>query len=203
MNDDKFIIPLRLEPFKKLLGIGGLQYVDFVRGWATGLENLLETLKRRKVPCDPSAVQINPNWELYRRRGAIPILQEPERLTSNWLRVANVPSHILFYETAGSVDRPALAKKCDSCPFPVEPRGAGFLCFADQDEVDEAFGSIAKFKKTLELPLTDFIQEGSETLGLRNQDASRSCPVAWCSCGGVITALSGMAGLVRRPQRAG
>jgi TIR domain len=33
LNDPKFIIPLRLEPYKKLFGIGELQWVDFVRGW--------------------------------------------------------------------------------------------------------------------------------------------------------------------------
>ena len=172
LDDAKFIIPLRLEPFKKLLGIGGLQYIDFVRGWADGLENSLETLKRRKVPCDPSAVQINPNWEQYRRRGAVAILQEPERLTSNWLRVVEVPSFINLYETTGSVDRYALAKKCEACPFPVEARGVGFLCFADLDEVDETFSSIAKFKKTREFALIEFVEKGAEALGLKNKDLS-------------------------------
>lgn len=32
---------------------------------------------------------------------------------------------------------------------------------------------------------------------------SRSCPTAWCNCGGVVTAFSGGAGLIRRPRRAG
>ena len=72
LKDPKFIIPLRLEPYKKLLGIGELQYVDFVRGWAEGLDKLLDTSKRQKVPCDPSKIPINPNWEIYRRRGAVP-----------------------------------------------------------------------------------------------------------------------------------
>ena len=33
--------------------------------------------------------------------------------------------------------------------------------------------------------------------------AVRSCPIPWCNCGGVITAISGVAGLVRRPGWAG
>src|SRR5690349_20540998 len=44
LNDPRFIIPLRLEPFKKLFGIGELQYVDFVGSWASGLRDLLDTL---------------------------------------------------------------------------------------------------------------------------------------------------------------
>src|SRR5437764_1359827 len=43
LGDRKFIIPLRLEPFRKVFGIGELQYIDFVRGWAEGLSKLLGT----------------------------------------------------------------------------------------------------------------------------------------------------------------
>jgi TIR domain len=86
LSDPKFIIPLRLEPYKKLFGIGELHWVDFVRGWAEGLVKLLDTLRRQKVPQIASKIQINPNWEIYRRREAIPINNEPERLTSNWIR---------------------------------------------------------------------------------------------------------------------
>ena len=32
---------------------------------------------------------------------------------------------------------------------------------------------------------------------------TRSCPIPWCNCGGVITAISGWAGSVRRPGWAG
>ena len=56
LPDPKFIIPLRLEPYKKVLGIGELQYIDFVRGWAYGLGKLLDTLKRQKVPCDAAKI---------------------------------------------------------------------------------------------------------------------------------------------------
>ena len=173
LKDEAFIIPLRLEPYKKLLGIGGLQYVDFVRGWATGLDNLLGTLKRRKVPRDRLASTINPNWESYRRRGAVPILPEPERLTSNWLRVTEVPTYIHHYETQGSVDTTALANTSKKCAFPVHPRGPGFLCFADQAEVDEAFRAVARFKKIDDYLLTDFVSGGAKALGLKKDDASK------------------------------
>ncbi len=48
LPDPKFIIPLRLEPYKKVLGIGEIQYIDFVRGWAEGLDKLLDSLKRNR-----------------------------------------------------------------------------------------------------------------------------------------------------------
>lgn len=81
LKDPKFIIPLRLEPYKKLLGNGELQGVDFERGWAEGLVKLLGTLLRQKVPRITSEFQINPGREIYRRHAAISINNEPERLT--------------------------------------------------------------------------------------------------------------------------
>src|SRR5262249_13836598 len=77
LPDPRFVIPLRLESYRKVLGIGELQYIDFVRGWAEGLSKLLATLKRQKVPCDRSKVKINRNWEIYRRRSAVPVREEP------------------------------------------------------------------------------------------------------------------------------
>ena len=91
LQDRKFIIPLRLEPYKKLFGIGELQYIDFVRGWAEGPVKLLATLKQQKVSRNESTIRISPNWEGYRLRGAKTLRNEPERLTSNWLRVASAP----------------------------------------------------------------------------------------------------------------
>jgi hypothetical protein len=98
LKDPRFVIPLRIRPYKKLFGIGGLQYIDFVRGWAEGFEKLLETLKRQKVPLRTGGAIIQPSWELYRRRGAIVLKQEPERLTSNWLRISEAPDVINYFD---------------------------------------------------------------------------------------------------------
>ena len=91
LNDPRFIIPLRLEKFKKVFGVGELQYVDFVGSWAQGLRYLLGTLERQHVPRSEDKTIINPNWEAYRKRLAIKIEESPEVLTSNWLRIASVP----------------------------------------------------------------------------------------------------------------
>jgi hypothetical protein len=37
LKDPQFIIPLRIHPYKKVFGIGELQYVDFSESWADGL----------------------------------------------------------------------------------------------------------------------------------------------------------------------
>lgn len=94
LEDPRFIIPLRLEKFKKLFGIGELQYIDFIGGWAHGLRNLLDTLEKQGVPRSIDQTIVNPDWENYKRRSSISIKKSPEVLTSNWLRIVRTPDAI-------------------------------------------------------------------------------------------------------------
>jgi hypothetical protein len=172
LKDPKFIIPLRLEPYKKLFGIGELQWIDFTRGWAEGLAKLLDTLKRQKVPHDPSKIQINPNWAIYRRRGAIQIKNESERLTSNWLRVIEIPDLIRYFESTGAVGRFAMKDACDAAPFPAKFRDQGFFSFATVPEINEAFANIGKFEAKHEIQTLTFVESGSKECHIFGQDAS-------------------------------
>ena len=172
LNDPQFIIPLRLESYRKLFGIGELQWVDFVRGWAEGLAKLLDTLKRQKVPRDHSKIQINPNWEIFRRRGAIPIKNEPERLTSNWLRIVKIPDAIHYFEPTGAIEWFAMKDACRAAPFPVELHNHGFFSFATVPEVNEAFAHIGRFDAKHKIETLTFVQSGSEHYGILRQDAS-------------------------------
>jgi hypothetical protein len=172
LNDPKFIIPLRLAPFKKVFGIGELQYVDFVRGWAEGLAKLLDALKRQKVRSDSTKVSINPNWEIYRRRSAIPLVNEPERLTSNWLRVAECPDVIRYFEPTGAIERDAMEEACRAARFPAYPRDHGFFAFGNIDEINDFFVAVGKFRRKHEFSLLDFIQQGAAECDLKGKDAS-------------------------------
>jgi hypothetical protein len=172
LNDPKFIIPLRLEPYKKIFGIGELQYIDFVRGWAEGLSKLLETLKRQKVARDPSKLNINPNWESFRLRAAIAIKGERERLTSNWLRVAEIPDVIRYFEPSGAIERSALNKACQAASYPVEPHQQGFLSFATADEINETFVGVGRFKVEHEIDTLTLVSSGFPTCGIVRQTAS-------------------------------
>lgn len=172
LPDPKFVIPLRLEPYKKVFGIGELQYVDFNRGWAEGLVKLLETLKRQKVPRDTANTRINPHWETYRRRSAIPLRDEPERLTSNWLRIAEAPDVIRFFEASGAGGSDAVQSVCAAAAFPVSLHGAGFFSFATLEEINDTFAGAGRFLVKHAIPLMEFVEGGSAPLGLAKQDAS-------------------------------
>jgi hypothetical protein len=172
LQDPKFIIPLRLEPFNKLFGIGQLQWVNFETGWAPALERLLDALRRQHVPRSKDP-QINPDWELFRRRNAIAIKREPERLTSNWLRIARAPDAIRYYEPSGAYERRALEAVAAGAPYPIEIRPLGLLTFASPDEVAATFENVGRLKMVHECKLMDFVEKGAEKeLQIKGQDAS-------------------------------
>jgi len=118
LKDDRFIIPLRVSPYKKLFGIAGKQYVDFYQRWALGLQDLLDTLEAQRVP-RAGKITINPNWELYRKRLATRIEDAPESLTTNWLPVLSIPNSLNYYEATGAVDHSVMKTICEECPFPA------------------------------------------------------------------------------------
>lgn len=192
-GDKRFILPLRLEAGRKVKGIGDTVAVDFVRGWGEGLMLLLDALKRQKVPRHADAVRINPNWELFRRRGAIPLISQPERLTSNWLRVAEAPDTIYYYEPSGASDPDQLKRALARYPYPTAIQGRGFLSFAEQAEIDEAFEEIGRFRVKRSIALLKFLDEGLPKLGIERQVASNLLMVmikeAWfkfCDIRGLI-----------------
>jgi hypothetical protein len=171
LSDPRFIIPLRLEPFKKLFGIGELQYVDFVGRWAGGLRDLLIALERQKVPRSFDNVVINPNWESYKTRLAIKIERRPERLTMNWLRIVKMPKLIRYYKPRGAVDHESLEGACRRSPFPVQIHLHGFFSFAPPSEVNRAFAHLGRFFVGTSLKLVDFLEQGSDKPRLWTGDA--------------------------------
>ena len=172
LNDPRFIIPLRLEKFRKLFGIGELQYIDFAGRWAAGLSDLLDALARQAVPVDPSRMEINPNWANYRKRNEIRIEDAPERLTSNWLRVAEVPDTIRYFQPTGVIDHPALHRQCREFRYPAEMYLRGFFSFCDCDEINEAFAPVGRFSLGAEIPLMDFVENGADFPSIRRREAS-------------------------------
>ena len=172
LSDPRFIIPLRLEQFRKLFGIGELQYINFEGRWAAGLHELLEALTRQGVPCDPGCVAINPNWENYRKREAIRIEDAPERLTSNWLRIAEIPDTIRYFQPTGAINHTALHQECRNFRYPAEVHLRGFFSFCDLEEINESLSHVGRFSVAGEFPLMEFLESGVRSLSIRRREAS-------------------------------
>jgi hypothetical protein len=170
LKDDKFIIPLRLEPFKKLFGIGGLQYVDFVGSWAQGLRELLESLERQSIRRSADKIVINPSWEAYRKRLATKIEESPEILTTNWLRIATVPETIRYYQPTGAVNHSIMQETCKWSRYPAEIYLRGFFSFARPEEIECNFANVGRFSfQEYELP--GFLEKGIESPDIRPREA--------------------------------
>lgn len=172
LKDDRFIVPLRLEPYKKVFGIGELYYVDFVGSWARGLRDLLDTLERQRVVRFTEGTRINPSWEAYRKRLALEVEHSNEALTSNWLRIAEIPDVIRYYEPTGALDLNALEHACAGSKYAAEIYLRGFFSFANQDEVNIDLISAGKFIIHSEHKLEDFLEIGSINPVLRPREAS-------------------------------
>lgn len=171
LGDPQFVIPLRLERYKKVFGIGELQFVDFLGGWAQGLRDLLDALERQGVPCDPKKISINPNWENYRKRLAITIEDTPETLTSNWLQIVSLPDVIYYYQPRGAVNHIAMERACKHFAYPAEFKMRGFFSFAAIDEIEQDFTSVGRFEVTADYPLMEFMEKGCELPKMRPREA--------------------------------
>lgn len=170
LNDPRFIIPLRLEKFKKVFGIGELQYVDFLGGWASGLRDLLEDLQKDGVPRLSEQV-INPNWENYKKRLATKVEETPENLTTNWLRIGEAPDAISFYEPSGALEEGATDQACRTVGLIAERYQRGFFCFAAPHEVNEHLGQLGRFALQSQHSLSDFLEAGSLVRKIRSREA--------------------------------
>lgn len=171
LQDPRFTIPLRLEPFKKVFGIGELQYVDFVGSWASGLQDLLEALEKQSVPRSTNKIIINPNWENYKKRLAIKIEESPEVLTSSWFRITNVPESIRYYQPTGAIDHSQMQRYCMTGPSPAEVYWRGFLSFSTPEEVERDFASVGRFIVHSEHNLMEFLEKGSDSPSIRSREA--------------------------------
>lgn len=138
LPDPNFIFPLRLRDFQPVFGIVDLQYINFEKGWAIGLQQLLESLEKQNVPRLREPV-IQPEWTAYHRRRSINLLNEPEILTSNWLRILSVPDQLNYVVPTGAVNRTALKASADTFDYPLVPHGEGFVTFAPATDFDAHF----------------------------------------------------------------
>jgi hypothetical protein len=170
LQDPNFIIPLKVRTFKKLFGIGGLQYVDFESGWAKGLASLLKALEKQQVPLAGGGI-IQAEWYAYLRRRAVEIETAPEVLTSNWLRIMGMPDKLNHLIPQNRANEALLRKLGASFEFPMVEFGGGFLSFASTLDLVEHFVQVGPFRTEHQFDVLDFLEKGSLIAGVESRDA--------------------------------
>lgn len=169
LHEPNFIIPLRLRPFRKLFGIGGLQWIDFHGSWAQGLAQLERTLHNQNVPRTQTGV--SPEWAAYQRRAAVTVREEPEPLTSNWIRIVEMPDELSLLVPRNPCSEKTLRSLGESFSLPLVPFAAGFLTFAGVLDLEEHFLAIGGFREERAFEVMAFLEEGCEQYAVRARDA--------------------------------
>jgi hypothetical protein len=95
IGDSAFIIPLRLRDFDAPFLVVQSQYIDFERGWAPALSELLRDLRETyQVPRKTGNTEAWLNLQTMQGKTLAPIT---ESLVSTWLEVRRIPSRLYYY----------------------------------------------------------------------------------------------------------
>jgi hypothetical protein len=141
INDNEFIVPLKLARYESPLLIAHAQYIDFEKGWSAGLSELVSLLAEIRFPKPHNAANLE-LWRGVQLKDARLISSGPERLMSNWLAIEGMPDRVRFYDFRGSISHGAALGAMRNSPVPVAQFNRGFLSFAPLPQLQDHFGLI-------------------------------------------------------------
>jgi hypothetical protein len=172
LEAEKFIIPLRMKNGVRIDGLRDAVPVDFKRGWDSGLQKLLDTLRRQGVPYRSQDIVVAPQWDIIRKRGAVALVPEPEQLVSNWLAIVEMPDEIHFYEASGAIREDTLKRQISRLSYPAKQHGRGLISFADPQDIRDSFEHVANLQLSASMPIDKFAENGFPKVGMQRREAS-------------------------------
>jgi len=169
LKDTEFIIPLKLKAYDSPFRIAHAQYVDFSRSWASGLAELVELLATTyKVPKQPGRPM--EGWLATQTHGATRLVQQNERLNSNWLRFKGLPTFIRYCEPLAGFPIDKFQERTLH-QWPVVPFGNGVITFANLQNGELAPTMPARV--VAELRVHDFLKDGWIRLNIKGYETRR------------------------------
>lgn len=172
INDDSFVIPLRMAEYEPSFQMVHAQRIDFMGGWAQGLRDLIETLESAGLP-RRGASERSRIWRELSLRDGRSVVETGERLVSNWLRVKALPRDLRIYDFAGGISIGAKDRAIKTCSLPVVPLGRGFLTFASPPVLFEHFGDSLPMSITGIVETEEFLTRGAPDYRIDANDARR------------------------------
>jgi hypothetical protein len=172
IGDPGFIIPLKLERCEIPFVAVHHQWIDFERGWGAGLAELLENLgsiegltKTAGLNADSMA-----RWLTAQGSRNAVLKREPDVLVSNWLPVRLTPATVRYFCFFGAGAEDQASAAVAGYTYPAALHKSGFFAFGNADDFKETPFGIAP---TLveEIPMDDFLAEGSPRHGLQPREA--------------------------------
>ncbi len=172
VKDHEFIIPLRLGRYDAPFLIAHAQYINFIQGWAKGLAELLQTLEETyRVP--KTTGLHNHIWREIQLIHGREVVEEPERLISNWLPIVQMPPTLRLYDFAAGIMLGQSKILIKESPWAALPYKRGFLAFAPIHELQDHFGPEFPLKLLGEHPTEEFLATGWHMLGIDRNTARR------------------------------
>ncbi|NTJ36294.1 toll/interleukin-1 receptor domain-containing protein [Agrobacterium rhizogenes] len=172
IKDDSFVIPLGTAEHESSFQIVHAQRIDFMKGWAKGLRELIETLESAGIP-RRGASERSRIWREISLRNGRNVVETTEKLVSNWVRVKALPRDLRIYDFAGGISIGAKDRAIKSCPLPVVPLGRGFLTFASPPALHEHFGDSLPMSIIGIVETEEFLTKGAPGHRIDVNDARR------------------------------
>jgi hypothetical protein len=170
INDNAFIVPLKLARYESPLLIAHAQYIDFEKGWSAGLSELVSLLGEVRIP-QPHDVGNLELWRGVQLKDARVISSGPERLISNWLAIETAPECVYFYDFKGGISIGAAQRAIRDSPIPVVAFNRGFLSFAALPELQDYFGPDLPLELIAQHSSQEFLQNGWQDPHILTHDA--------------------------------
>lgn len=172
LQDNAFVIPLRLQQYDSPFQIVQAQYIDFMNGWGQGLSELLQTLDAYKVPrLQTSNTESVNNWRGAQLAKARVVQQAPEALISNWLRISEWPNAIGYFEFRGAGAEERVKRLIANCKWPICQFGRGFFSCADTADFRSEDGTLLPISREKEWWLPHFLENGDHERSLGSREA--------------------------------
>ncbi|MER9825221.1 toll/interleukin-1 receptor domain-containing protein [Mesorhizobium sp. M0115] len=159
LRDPDFIIPVRVDdvPFGEFpIQVHQLNAIDFSRDWGARFIELLDTLEAANVPRNQN--DRTAEFEAWRdgfASKAVFVEQAEERVLTNWLPIAALPSSVNFYEYAGSED--VIRKALQGAGLPHRPFHRLIISFLDLASLQSSMLPSNTLLFRAQVPLADFL----------------------------------------------
>lgn len=172
LNDKEFIIPLKLEQYEPNFNTVLAQHIDFSKGWAGGLKELLEVLETYSVP--KTSTENASFWRAVQlMHGREPVLVE-EKLISNWLKFTSLPAEIHYYDFNAGISIGYKDKVLKNFPIPLVSKNRGFISFADYPSLQDTLGPELPLKMVGSIKTEEFLESGWPAQGIEWWDAKKN-----------------------------
>jgi hypothetical protein len=170
-----FIIPIRIDnlPFSAMnIELARLNAIDFERGWAAGLHQLLEKLESEQVPRRVSADRsLVAEWWRNAFSATAGVEASPEPYLTNWFPFDAAGQEVFFHEIQRTGIGPHLPSR--DLGLPAVEHGTFLIALGSAANVSPLLPTPYRIARTMQFAFVDFIGGGQRVAQLEQWQRKR------------------------------